>query len=142
MTRRRQRSRWSAALAACAGVWIATSTAAEAPPSPGGDPVSGVYLVAARQKPRIAESLKRGGVRLVEDLLESPLMLRVTVGNEKGFRSCGTRNNVKYALHLDGVKILEFADEGWTGSCEPNVFDAMSAQLGQKLAESAGAGTR
>lgn len=99
------------------------------------DPSRAVYLVAARQKPRIAESLRRAQVQVVADILDSPALLRVTVGNEKGFRSCGTRNNVKYSLRIGVVEALQLTEDGWTGTCEPNVFDALSARLARALSE-------
>lgn len=89
--------------------------------------------MAPRQKPRIAEALTEAGFGIAMDLLETPLFLRVTVGNEKGFRSCGTRNNVKFALRREGNTVLEFTEAGWTGSCEPNVFDMLAKRLASEI---------
>ena len=101
-----------------------------------GDPLPTVYLVAARQKPRIADSLRSARVRVADDVLDAPMLLRVTVGDEKGFRDCGTRNNVKYSLRVGGAEILGLAAVGWTGTCEPNVFDELSARLARALSTS------
>jgi hypothetical protein len=125
-----------------AGLFAAWASAGdEEEPRPAA-PGPSVYLVAARQKARIAESLRRVGLHVVDDILESPALLRVTVGNEKGFRSCGTRNNVKYALHIGGAPALELKEDGWTGTCEPNVFDELSAQLARALPGTHQGGTR
>lgn len=92
-----------------------------------------LFLVATRQKERVRHSLEKAGFEMVEDPLEAPFYLRVTLGNEKGFRDCGTLNNVKYALRYEGIPILDLGAAGWTGTCEPNVFDEMSGQLMRRL---------
>jgi hypothetical protein len=92
-----------------------------------------LFLVAARQKPRIAESLRLAGFEPAADLLDAQFLLRVTVGNEKGFRDCGTLNNVKYSLRMEGQTILEITGSGWTGTCSPNLFDDLSQRLRKSL---------
>jgi hypothetical protein len=125
---------WIAVATAIAGLLGSHLAASEEPAAPGvAVPEPAVYLVAARQKARIAESLRRAGIRVADDILDSPALLRVTVGNEKSFRSCGTRNNVKYALRIGGATGVELKKAGWTGTCEPNVFDDLSAQLAHAL---------
>jgi hypothetical protein len=94
---------------------------------------STLFLVAARQKEWIAKSLRSARFELADDPLDAALFLRVTVGNEKSFRQCGTRNNVKYALRSNRRTVLEVKASGWTGSCEPNVFDDMSRRLRREL---------
>ena len=127
---------WIALTAAAAGLLAAGAPAREeARSEPALESGFAVYLVAARQKGRIAESLSNAGLRVVDDILDSPALLRVTVGNEKGFQRCGTRNNVKYALHVGGAQVLELTEAGWTGTCEPNVFDELSARLARALSE-------
>ncbi len=93
-----------------------------------------VFLVAAREKPRIRDSLTQVGFEVVADLLDAPYLLRVTLGVKKGRRDCGVLSNVKYALRENGETILELKGAGWTGSCEPNVFDAMSLELRELFA--------
>jgi hypothetical protein len=92
-----------------------------------------VFVVAARQKPRIVESLAAAGITVSTDLLAAGFMLRVTVGADQGFAGCGTRNNVKYSLRHEDVAVLDLVDKGWTGTCRPNVFDAMSQRLALSL---------
>ena len=97
-----------------------------------------VFVMAARQKPRIVESLAAAGVEVSANLLDAGFVLRVTIGADQGFSSCGTRNNVKYSLRREGLIELELVEKGWTGTCEPNVFDALSARLARALAGGGG----
>ena len=93
-----------------------------------------VFLVATRQKPRILESLGAAGIAVAPDLLDAGFMLRVTIGVDQGSQACGTRNNVKYALRRENAAVVELADKGWTGTCTPNVLDALSQRLAETLA--------
>jgi hypothetical protein len=88
-----------------------------------------VYLVAARQKEQIAHSLRQARITVTDDLLAAPFYLRATVGNDKGFRKCGTFNNVKFSLRRSGQEVLLVSASGWSGTCDPNVFDEMSKTL-------------
>jgi hypothetical protein len=91
------------------------------------------YLMAAKQKPAIVASLRRAGIVVVDDLLESSHQLRVTLGVDKSFRDCGTLNNVIYAIRLHRSTLVEFKGRGWTGECQPNIFDEMSRELAQTV---------
>lgn len=91
------------------------------------------YVTAAKQKPAVVAALRRAGVVVVEDLLESSHQLRVTLGIDNSFRGCGTLNNVKYTVRLERQTLLELAGRGWTGECEPNVFDEMSLELARAI---------
>ncbi len=91
------------------------------------------YVTAAKQKPAVVGALRRAGIVVVEDLLESSHQLRVTLGIDKSFRACGTLNNVKYTIRLQRRTLLEIAGRGWTGECEPNVFDEMSLELARVI---------
>ena len=95
-----------------------------------------IFLVATRQKERIERSLGAAGFALTDDPLATKLFLRVTLGNEKGFRECGTLNNVKFALRHTEQPVLELVAAGWTGTCEPNVLDDMSHELMRRFAAS------
>jgi hypothetical protein len=92
-----------------------------------------IYVIAAKQKPAAVASLRRAGIVVVDDLAESSHQLRVTLGVDKSFRDCGTLNNVKYALRSEGRSILELQARGWTGECQPSVFDEMSQQLARAV---------
>ena len=100
-----------------------------------------LFLVAAQQKEEIAASLTAVGFELVDNLLNAPYFLRVTLGNEQGFRSCGTLQKVKYSLRSNGEEVLLVANEGWSGSCEPNVFDLASHDLASAFESSCGTQT-
>ena len=91
------------------------------------------YVTAAKQKPAVVDALRRAGIVVGDDLLESSHQLRVTLGVDKSFRDCGTLNNVKYTIRLQGRTLLEFAGRGWTGECQPNVFDEMSLELARAI---------
>lgn len=92
-----------------------------------------VFVMAVRQKPRIVESLTAAGILVSPDLLEAGFTLRVSVGIDQGWKSCGTRNNVEYSLRRKGVIVSEFVQKGWTQTCTPNVFDVLSRQLAEAL---------
>ena len=92
-----------------------------------------LYLIAAKQKVEIAAALERAGVKLTDDLLDSGAVLRVTLGVQKSVKACGAASNVKYAVRRDGETLLELRGSGWTGTCEPLVFDEMSALLAKSL---------
>jgi hypothetical protein len=91
------------------------------------------YVTAAKQKPAVVDALRRAGIVVVADLLESSHQLRVTLGVDKSFRGCGTLNNVKYTIRLQRRTLLELAGRGWTGECQPNIFDEMSLELARAI---------
>jgi hypothetical protein len=97
----------------------------------GTEPV--VFLVAARDKPRIQASLELAGFRIAADVLATPWYLRVTTGNFKGYGRCGVVSNVKYALRYSGKPVLELAASGPMGACESNAIDALSGRLYEML---------
>jgi hypothetical protein len=134
--RARSDSRRIVVVVAAAGLLLAYAAGGEeARPGWVVDRGFSVFLTAARQKARISESLRHAGIQVVDDILDSPALLRATVGNEKGVRRCGTRNNVKYALRIGNDQLLELTAAGWTGTCEPNVFDELSAKLARALSD-------
>jgi len=42
-------------------------------------------------------------------------------------------NNVRYGLRTGGRVIVEAKAKGWTGTCEPNVFDVVSRELRRRM---------
>lgn len=88
-----------------------------------------VFLVAPAQKERIARSLREAGFELAPDILDVPYLLRVTVGVRQDLKPCGELTNVKYSLRHQSLDVVEISAKGWTGDCEPNVFDEMSREL-------------
>lgn len=104
-----------------------------APLPRGVDPA--MYLTAARQKEEIARALRGAGFQVVDRVEDSPYLLRVTIGVDQGSRPCGTLNNVRYELRLQGRTVVEAEAKGWTRSCEPNIFDAVSRELRRRVVE-------
>lgn len=92
-------------------------------------PSAAVFVIAARQKTQIENSLHRAGIALAEDITNAAYLLRVTIGNEKGWRECGTLNNVKFALRRNSEDIVLITGSGWTGDCNPTIFDRVSKAL-------------
>jgi hypothetical protein len=127
--------------AACllALAWLFPPAATAAGPAPGsGDPQAGaapytnlrkVFVVSPRQKSEVVRSLLAAGFDVRRNLLEAGTTLRVTVGGNQGWRDCGTRNNVQYVLKRDASELANLVEKGWTGSCQPSVFDALSQRL-------------
>jgi hypothetical protein len=105
----------------------ASAPGAGAALAPGAEPV--VYLVAAREKEQIARSLRAAGIGLAADYLEAPYLLRATLGTAQSSGRCGTFLNLKYSLRRDGAELIGLSGAGWTGECQPNAFDALSARL-------------
>jgi len=97
-----------------------------------------LFLVAAQQKKEIAASLDAAGFEIADNLLHAAYFLRVTLGNEQGFRSCGTLQKVKYSLRSEDREVLLITTKGWTGSCQPNVFDLASRDLAAAFDDSRG----
>jgi hypothetical protein len=88
-----------------------------------------VFVMAGQQKERIAESLTAAGFIVGSDLLAAPHVLRVNIGISQGWDDCGNRSNVKYAYQRADWRPLRLSEKGWTGTCSPNVFDALSQRL-------------
>jgi hypothetical protein len=91
------------------------------------DPV--VFLQASVQKPRIADSLRKAGVRLTESFSEADYILKVNVGRRHQNQTCGGSSNIAYVLDGRGGHLMVIKARGLTGTCVPNVFDDMSQKL-------------
>lgn len=94
-----------------------------------------IYLTAARHKNEVGRFLHAAGFQITDIQTDNTYLLRVTVGIDQGSRACGTLNNVRYALRKDNRDIIEATAKGWTGTCEPNVFDTVSRELRQRITE-------
>ena len=83
-----------------------------------------IFLTAARQPERIAQSLRDAGLEVVSHWNSANYALQVDVGSSRGSgRECGSVNNVAYILSRAGVRYMVIKGRGMTGSCTPNVFD-------------------
>lgn len=92
-----------------------------------------IYVTAARQKNEIKHALRDAGFRIVDRLEDSLRFMRVTIGVDQGSKVCGTLNNVRFQLRFEGRNVAEASAKGWTGSCQPNVFDELSRKMRQEL---------
>lgn len=92
-----------------------------------------IYVTAARQKADIIQSLRKAGFTIVDRMEDSDHLLRATIGVDQGSKDCGTRNNVRYQIRNQERTVAEASAKGWTGSCQPNVFDEVSRSLRQQL---------
>jgi hypothetical protein len=100
-----------------------------------------IFVVAAREKERVTESLSAAGFRIVDNRLNAAYVLRATIGTDQSYSHCGAFHNVKYQLSAEDHPVLELKAKGWTGNCEENVLDALSEQLASALVDaSRGAG--
>jgi hypothetical protein len=97
------------------------------------DDTAKIFLTASQQKEAIAKSLVEEGFVLTDRMSEADYLLRVTVGVRRGWKDCGTKNNVKFSLRRDKRTVVEVVVQGWTGSCEPSAFREASQQLRERL---------
>jgi hypothetical protein len=88
-----------------------------------------VFLQAKVQRPRIAESLRKAGVRMTESYAEADYILNVNVGNRRNTQACGGSSNIAYVLDGRDRHLMVIKGRGLTGTCAPNVFDDMSLKL-------------
>lgn len=93
-----------------------------------------ILLQAQRQRPRILQSLEAAGLKPVNERAESGYVLIVSVGGSRAGRDCGSVNNVAYDLRGSGQRMV-IKGRGNTGSCTPNIFDAMSRRLAASMTE-------
>lgn len=131
--RRRGRRAIAGALlsAGLAGCGASAPTVAVLEPLPAEEPV--LVVTAARQKQAVERALRAAGFTVDERPRADAYLLRVTLGIDQGSRPCGTLNNVRYALRREKRTLVEIEAKGWTGTCEPNVFDAASQALRQQF---------
>ena len=88
-----------------------------------------IYVRAVVQKPYVAESLRKAGVRLTESESEADYVLNVNVGQGRGRRDCGIVSNIDYILYSNGRLLMMIEGRGLMGTCVPNIFDDMSQKL-------------
>ncbi|MDX2171439.1 MAG: hypothetical protein SF182_30520 [Deltaproteobacteria bacterium] len=117
-------------------VWLLGCSSApavhvEAPLPAGTDPV--LFVTAARQKAAIVAALRAAGFQVLDQPRADAYLTRVTVGIDQGARDCGTLNNVRFSIRRDQRTLVEVEAKGWTGGCQPNVFDAASRALRQRV---------
>ncbi len=57
------------------------------------------------------------------------------MGSSRQSHGCGTKNNVSYSLSAASIPVLQIKGRGFTGTCEPNIFDAMTATLASRFTQ-------
>jgi len=82
----------------------------------------------------VRASLERAGFTVESDHLATPHFLRVTIGLSQDSLPCGHKHNVRYELAVGGARVIDLRRVGYTGSCVPNVLDALSEDLYGRLA--------
>ena len=95
-------------------------------------PVEGpkvLFLASSEQKARIESALGAAGFDITRTWKSGEYQLRIDIGAIHQSRDCGTLNNIRYRLISQGQEALQLKGRGWTGTCTPNIFDAMSEQL-------------
>ena len=92
-----------------------------------------IYVTAARQKDNIKRSLRDAGFHIVDRMEDSVRLMRVTIGVDQGSQTCGTLNNVRFQLRFESRNVAEATAKGWTGTCQPNIFDEVSRAMWQRL---------
>lgn len=93
-----------------------------------------LFLVATKEREAVRRSLLDAGLTLEESHLAIPHFLRVTIGSQQGYRSCGGMHNVRYELAIDGQLAIDLRRKGYTGTCPAGVPDRLSAELYERLA--------
>ena len=96
---------------------------------------SPVFLVAIRQRERVAQSLMAAGVEVSSRVENDGYTLIVKIGRGRGGTSCGTTANVAYILRSYGRNVLVIKGRGKTGDCTPNMLDDMSLRLAKMMGE-------
>jgi hypothetical protein len=89
----------------------------------------GIYVIAALQRDRIIESLRKAGLNSTDSPNSAGYVLEVRQGNNRASKSCGTVNNISYVLSVASSRMMVIKGRGASGTCEPNIFDDMSRQL-------------
>jgi len=93
-----------------------------------------VFLVSAKEKDAVRASLENAGFTVENDHLATPHFLRVTIGLSQNFLACGEKHNVRYELAIERARVIDLRRVGYTGTCVPNVLDALSEELYERLA--------
>ena len=94
-----------------------------------------LFVTAVRQKDEITHALQAAGFRIVDGPGGDAYLVRVAVGSDQRSQPCGTLNNVRYDIRRGGRNVIRVEAKGWTGKCEPNVFDLVSRDLRRRFVE-------
>ena len=92
-----------------------------------------MFLIAHRQRERIARSLMDAGLQVSSQNENDGYELIVKVGRGRGGSSCGSTANVAYILRSNRRNVLVIKGRGKTGACTPNMLDDMSLYLAETM---------
>ena len=113
-------------LAACTTTVPAVVTYGPAVPM---DEAPLVRVSANEQLPRIEQSLRDAGLMVASRGADANYDLLVKVGGNRASKPCGPTTNIVYDLTIGGARVLVIKGRGFTGTCQPNIFDDMSRML-------------
>jgi hypothetical protein len=88
-----------------------------------------IFVIASDERPRIVESLKKAGLKPVDVRSATGYSLDVRLGGNRRTQPCGSVRNVTYILSGPPGRMAIIKGRGATGTCEPNMYDDMSAKL-------------
>lgn len=93
-----------------------------------------VFVATAEQQDRVIQALKANGFATSRKPVEGGYVLRVLFGDSRATKECGTLSNVIFTLYSSagvaaGYPLAQIKARDYSGSCEPNVLDAMAAKL-------------
>lgn len=88
-----------------------------------------IFVIAPDERPRIVESLKKAGLKPVDVRSATGYSLDVRLGGNRSTEPCGSVRNVTYILSGPPGRMAVIKGRGATGTCEPNMYDDMSAKL-------------
>lgn len=109
-----------------------------------------IYVSAQHDRERVDESLRRAGLRLTTGS-DAEYVLLVDTSSQRSGQDCGALRNVRYQVRVvptsstrgafsplgltvgEDRTALEIKARGWTGSCEPSVYDEMSDSLARQF---------
>jgi hypothetical protein len=88
-----------------------------------------IFLIAPDERARITESLEKAGLKPVEVRKDVGYTLDVRLGGNRRTEPCGSVRNVTYILSGPTGRLLVIKGRGATGTCQPNLYDGMSALM-------------
>jgi hypothetical protein len=120
---------------------LTSACATEVPPRVAQKPIApidrseGIYVIAAKHRDRINESLTQAGLIPVDKPTSGGYALEVRVGSSRSSGTCGTVHNISYILTAAGGRVMVIKGRGPTGACPENIFNGMSELLAANTTE-------
>ena len=92
----------------------------------------GYFLSTAASKEQRKNIIRAGeaeGLRFETQPEGNFYTLEVLLGRIHNQNDCGTFRNVIYRVSQSGARVLVLKARGWTGQCDPGVYDGLSKLL-------------